>query len=950
MAKIIADTYQIEDEIGSGGNGIVYMGRHIRLNKPVVLKADKRTLSARPEALRREVDALKNLSHTYIPQVYDFIEEDGSVYTVMDYIEGESLDKLLSRGEKLAQPTLIEVACELLEALSYLHHRPPYGILHGDIKPANIMATPEGDIRLIDFNIALALGEEGAVRVGFSRGYASPEHYGLDYSTPHTGATQPGLSEKTEVSTGSASMADNPSGSTFPDQQKPRKTVIMLDVRSDIYSVGATLYHLLTGRRPDWDAKKVEPLRKDECSPAVAGIINKAMRPDPGDRYQTVDEMLAAFRGLHENDPRMRRHRRRVAVSAVVLSVLFLAGGGCTFVGLKQMQQLESNYALAEYSENALQQGDVKLAIDYALQALPEERGIFDPPYIPQAQKALTDALGVYDLADGFNAHLTIELPSEPLKVSISPGGTRIAVIYAFEMAVYGLESGNRLTALPAEPSALSDVDFVNDDILLYAGEGGIRAYNVTEGREMWAGQPATTIVHSADGARAAAVYKDEDHAVIYNIADGSIAGTVSFGGRKQSVATNDTMYDPDTDLFALNHDGTMLGASFSDGSLEIFNIFDPENGFILFDPSEYTDFEGGFFDKYFAFAASGDHIDCLLDFIDVEAGEETGNFVNNVPFHVKTNEKGIFVSSGNVLVKIDPVTGDQTEVAYTDADAVTSFSTDGEYAMIATAKNDYILFREGAIKTTEGTSDNSCDFVAAAGDYAVIGSLNSPSIRVLRRENHDDLELFSYDPEYQHDEARLSADGSTVMLFSIDGFRLYQTGGELITEVWLTEPEQIYDQQYRRDENGSRLEVTYYDGTIKTYSAADGSLISEKKAAAPDKSATEEFYTDDYHIVAPVHEAPKVYARDSGELVCELETDAYLTYVTQIEGGIITEYINSDNQRYGLLLDGECRTLARLPYMCDYINGKVIFDYPTGIMRQSRVYSIEELLSMART
>ena len=86
LGQIIAGVYQIEQRIGSGGGGIVYLGTHLRLNKRVVLKADKRSLNTKPEILRREVDMLKGLSHTYIPQVYDFIQEDGIVYTVMDYI------------------------------------------------------------------------------------------------------------------------------------------------------------------------------------------------------------------------------------------------------------------------------------------------------------------------------------------------------------------------------------------------------------------------------------------------------------------------------------------------------------------------------------------------------------------------------------------------------------------------------------------------------------------------------------------------------------------------------------------------------------------------------------------------------------------------------------------------------------------------------------------------
>ena len=111
MGVLIAGTYEILHQIGAGGGGIVYLGRHLRLGKLVVLKADRRTLSTRPEVLRREVDALKNLSHTYIPQVYDFVVEDGVVYTVMDYIEGESLDKPLKQGRHFSQATVVEWAC-----------------------------------------------------------------------------------------------------------------------------------------------------------------------------------------------------------------------------------------------------------------------------------------------------------------------------------------------------------------------------------------------------------------------------------------------------------------------------------------------------------------------------------------------------------------------------------------------------------------------------------------------------------------------------------------------------------------------------------------------------------------------------------------------------------------------------------------------------------------------
>ena len=94
MSEIIDSTYKVIKKIGAGGGGNVFLAYHLRLEKYVVLKADKRKITTRPELLRREVDILKDLSHSYIPQVYDYFVEGETVYTVMDYIEGESLDNL----------------------------------------------------------------------------------------------------------------------------------------------------------------------------------------------------------------------------------------------------------------------------------------------------------------------------------------------------------------------------------------------------------------------------------------------------------------------------------------------------------------------------------------------------------------------------------------------------------------------------------------------------------------------------------------------------------------------------------------------------------------------------------------------------------------------------------------------------------------------------------------
>lgn len=954
MSQIIAGTYEILEKIGAGGSGIVYRGQHLRLGKTVALKADKRTLSARPEALRREVDALKNLSHTYIPQVYDFVEESGTVYTVMDYIEGESLDKPLKRGVRYPQAQIVQWACQLLEALCYLHSRPPHGILHSDIKPANIMVTPQGEIRLIDFNIALALGEEGAVRVGFSQGYASPEHYGIDYSTAvQTQADSP----ETQIDSPKTQLGAETQLPTAPSARPSRNSstsggMVLLDVRSDIYSLGATLYHLLAGRRPAREAKEVVPLSEQEASPAVRAIIQKAMAPNPDDRYQTAEEMLYAFQRLHRDDPRARRHRRSAVATAALLTVLFLAGGLSTFTGLKGMEheatlaeesERLSKEALAAVSESesAYRRGDKVAAVQRAAEAL-----IIDSPYNAQAQKALTDALGVYDLSDGYSAHRTLELPSEPLKLVMSPGGNRLAAVYAFRTVIFDMETGEQLAELPMEPSALSDVAFLDENHILYAGKGTVTAYDLSADHTLWTGNAATALALSADGTRAAAIYKDEGQANIYDTAAGALLQTVSFGDRKQRVAANDVFADAQDNLLALDKMGRYLAVSFSDGSLTVFDL-DGGDDLELLDPSAYTHFEGGFFDRYFAFSA-WDGQESIFAVINVEDMIQTGGFSSRTPFHLQVDETGICISSDNLLVRIDPESGEQTELAYLDGD-ISAFRVRDGYALTATEEQSAVFFDSGARKMGEVDCGFNCDFLQISQDYAVIGSRDSATLRLLKREKHPEAALFSYDPSYGHDEARLSADGSTAMLFSYADFRLYSRQGEVLAEAAFPDAEQVYDQQYRREEDGtSYLEVVWNDGLRRAYSAQDGTLLWERQGEAVSADLEEEFLTDNLRIVSAVHQAPVIYDRESGEQIKTLEEDAYLTYVTQAGEYVITEYISARGERYGLLLNEDLETLAYLPDLCDVVGETLIFDDPSGALRQSPIYSRQALLDLS--
>lgn len=983
MPQIIASTYELIERLASGGGGVVYLARHLRLGKDVVLKADKRTLAAGAETLRREVDALKNLSHTYIPQVYDFFVEQGTVYTVMDHIPGESLDRPLKRGERFPQPQVIRWACQLLEALVYLHSRPPHGILHSDIKPANIMVTPEGEIRLIDFNIALALGEKGAVRVGFSRGYASPEHYGVDYSgvsetqegqeDPATQVTTAAESPETRLPGETQSQHSHGHSGSAGSSSTGGKRTVLLDVRSDIYSLGATLYHVLTGVRPAQEAKEVLPITDPAVSPAVREIIRKAMDPDPDRRYQTAAEMLDAFTHLHENDPRTKARKRRVRAFAAVCAALFLAGGALTFTGLKQLEQLQAQAALqaqeAEEAERAAKEAEqaakeAEQAAKLALEAIARSEAAFargdlptaraaalealeqKTPYDAQAQYALTQALGVYDLSDGYQSHRTLTLPGAPLKAALSPSGERAAILTSGEIRVFDLETGEELACLAAHPSALSDLVFLEEQVLLYAAPDGLTAYDLEREQVHWTGDPAVTIALSGDRKIAAAVDLGDHVARIYDTADGTVRSVVSFDGETRAAAENTIFADPQDDIFVLNQDGSRLAVSFADGGLELFDLARGGSGAAAYEQSEFTRFEGGFHGDYFAFAATGPERS-VFAVLDVRTMEQTGGFSSTMPFHTQTDESGVYLSLENILVRLDPVTGEQTELAYGEREFL-GFRKSGDAVLTVLDGGGFAFYGPGAALLQTFESE-VCGLTVLSDGYGLVGSLNSPEVRILKRADHGAAPLLTYDPAYLHSEARLSADGKTFMLFRYDSFRIYTAEGMLVTQVELPDGEQVHDQQFRRDGQDSWLDVIYRSGLIRAYNAADGSLRSETQGPVPDETLYEEFETDQWRITSPLHGTPEVYDKATGQPVAQLEQDAYLTYVTQVGDYVITEYLTGDGQRCGLLLDDQCRTLAKLPRLSDVLpDGRLIFDDGNGALRESEIWTLDALKTMA--
>ncbi len=351
---VLNGTYRILEEIGSGGGGIVYKAYHERLKTTVVLKRIKENVKGILES-RTEVDILKNIKHTYLPRVYDFLELEGEIFTVMDYIPGKSMAQMLAEQGAFPQKQVLGWAEQLAEALAYLHGQSP-PVIHSDIKPANIMLTPAGNICLIDFNVSLAFDRNMRTSTGVSGGYSPPEQYrtvtsyrsftdfGKRRESAARTADMTGAAE-TELMTG---VGETGFMSDETEMMSPEATPTVsmvesligsgVDERSDIYSLGATLYHLLTGNKPPADFERGTSV--EECGVAVsegfAHILNKMMELDPDRRYQNGAEALYALRHIYELDSEYKayykkRRNRRVSLAILyTVSVALAVGGALT--------------------------------------------------------------------------------------------------------------------------------------------------------------------------------------------------------------------------------------------------------------------------------------------------------------------------------------------------------------------------------------------------------------------------------------------------------------------------------------------------------------------------------------------------------------------------------------------------------------------------------------------
>jgi TolB-like protein/tetratricopeptide (TPR) repeat protein len=369
MAAHSLGPYEIVESVGSGGMGAVYRARDTRLGREVaikVLRQDATWTAAAHDRLMREARAISRLSHPNICTVHDIGEREGETFIVMELVPGTQLTyRLVAHG--LDPETVARWGAQLADALEHAHQ---HGVIHRDVKPSNVVVTPAGNVKLVDFGIA-------------ARGPSAPDD---------TTMFEPGDGTAGQVA------------GTPPYMAPEVIRGAMADARSDIWSLGVMLYEALAGTRP-FDGPTREEITSailreaptplpGHVPPELGGIIKRCLAKDPGARYQRAGELRAALEAVQ---PRPQSGLSRRAVVAGVTGVVVLA----------------AVTAFLAFSDWRSGRGGQPVGAGGALEATPEIRGVAVLPLRNLGGDETRDFF-----ADGMTAALITELAKvESLKV-----------------------------------------------------------------------------------------------------------------------------------------------------------------------------------------------------------------------------------------------------------------------------------------------------------------------------------------------------------------------------------------------------------------------------------------------------------------------------------------------------------------------------------------------------
>jgi len=275
--------YKILGKLGSGAMAIVYKAKQLSLNRTVAIKVLPKRFSENPEYVERfyrEGRVAAKLSHNNIVQAYDVGEAGGYHYFVMEYVEGKTLYDDLAAGKIFSEQEALDIVIQVAEALAHAHER---GLIHRDVKPKNIMITPEGVAKLADMGLARETTDVELAKSEAGKAYGTPYYIS-------------------------------------PEQIQGK---VDIDGRADIYGLGATFYHMVTGRVPFMADDPTEVMKKHLREPlippdhintalsaGVSEVIETMMAKRRQERYQNARELLEDLRAVAAGQPPLRARRR----------------------------------------------------------------------------------------------------------------------------------------------------------------------------------------------------------------------------------------------------------------------------------------------------------------------------------------------------------------------------------------------------------------------------------------------------------------------------------------------------------------------------------------------------------------------------------------------------------------------------------------------------------------
>lgn len=291
IGSVIDGKYKILNVVGKGGMSVVYLAMNERANKQWAIKEVRKDGMQSFEVVKQnlvaETDLLKKLNHPHLPSIIDVIDCDDTFLIVMDYIEGNPLSKALETSGAQNQDDVIEWAKQLCDVLGYLHSRKP-PIIYRDMKPSNVMLKPDGNVMLIDFGTAREFKYSSVADTTClgTQGYAAPEQFGGHGQT---------------------------------------------DARTDIYCLGATMYHLVTGHNPATPPYEMYPIRQwnPMLSSGLEEIILKCTQRNPEDRYQSCAELLYALdhcKDLDIENKKVQSFKWKTFLASFIMTIVMLVG------------------------------------------------------------------------------------------------------------------------------------------------------------------------------------------------------------------------------------------------------------------------------------------------------------------------------------------------------------------------------------------------------------------------------------------------------------------------------------------------------------------------------------------------------------------------------------------------------------------------------------------------